>query len=87
MASPLVDYCEQANPKVLEGIRRVGSAVESTRRIQASFLAKLEKRALVWIAERTPSSINSDHLTALGLLGQIMAGVFYALARASNLPA
>jgi len=81
MASPLVDYCEQANPKVLESIRRVGSAVESTRRIQASFLTKLEKRALVWIAERTPSSIHSDHLTALGLLGQILAGVFYALAR------
>src|SRR5215468_1593251 len=81
MASPLVDYCEQANPKVLESIRRVGSAVESTRRIQASFLAKLEKRTLVWMAERTPSWINSDHLTALGLFGQIMAGVFYALSR------
>jgi phosphatidylglycerophosphate synthase len=33
------------------------------------------------MAQRTPSWINSDHLTALGLLGQIMAGVFYALAR------
>jgi hypothetical protein len=81
MASPLVDYCEQANPRVLESIRRVGSAVESTRRVQASFLANLEKRTLVWMAERTPSWINSDHLTALGLLGQIMAGVFYALSR------
>jgi archaetidylinositol phosphate synthase len=81
MRSRLVDYCEQANPRVLESIRRVGSAVESTRRIQTSFLANLEKRGLVWLAQRTPSWINSDHLTALGLLGQIMAGVFYALSR------
>jgi archaetidylinositol phosphate synthase len=53
----------------------------NARRIQASFLADLEKRALIWLAGRTPSRINSDHLTALGFVGQIMAGVFYALAR------
>jgi len=81
MANPLVEYCEQANPRVLESIRRVGSAVENTRRVQASFLANLEKKTLVWLAERTPARINSDHLTALGFLGQILAGVFYALSR------
>lgn len=81
MASPMVDYCEHANPRVLEDMRRMGTAVGNTRRIQASFLATVEKKALVWLAERTPTWINSDHLTVLGLLGQILAGVFYALSR------
>src|SRR5882762_11388056 len=81
MASPLVDYCEQANPGVLAEIRRVGEPVGNVRRIQASFLADLEKRTLMWLADRTPSSINSDHLTMLGFLGQVMAGGFYAMSR------
>jgi archaetidylinositol phosphate synthase len=34
----------------------------------------------VWMAERTPGWISSDHLTLLGFLGQVMAGVSYALA-------
>ncbi|HET7873683.1 MAG TPA: hypothetical protein VFL42_14300, partial [Terriglobales bacterium] len=47
-------------------------------RIQDSVSASLEKRALIWMAERTPQWINSDHLTALGFAGQALAGVFYA---------
>jgi phosphatidylglycerophosphate synthase len=81
MASPLVDYCEQANPKLLSDMRKGSSAVNHTARIQASFLATVEKKALIWLAERTPSWIHSDHLTALGFAGQIAAGVFYALSR------
>jgi phosphatidylglycerophosphate synthase len=81
MASPMVDYCEQANPGVLAEIRRLGGAFRSARRIQASFLANLEKKTLVWLAERTPAWVNSDHLTLLGFAGQLMAGVFYALSR------
>ena len=42
-------------------------------RVQESVLAPLEKRCLVWMAERMPSRVNSDHLTALG--GLAMAGV------------
>jgi archaetidylinositol phosphate synthase len=81
MASPLVDYCEQANPRVLADIRRVGSAVGNVRRIQASFLATVEKKTLIWLADGAPAWINSDHLTAIGFMGQIMAGAFYALSR------
>jgi phosphatidylglycerophosphate synthase len=81
MASPLVDFCEQANPGVLSEIRRLGGAVGNVRRIQASFLANLEKKTLVWLAERTPTSINSDQLTAIGFAGQLAAGAFYALSR------
>jgi archaetidylinositol phosphate synthase len=81
MASPLVDYCEQANPGVLAEIRHLGDAFGNARRVQASFLANLEKKSLLWVAERTSENINSDHLTALGFLGQLMAGAFYALSR------
>jgi archaetidylinositol phosphate synthase len=50
-------------------------------RIQESFLAAAERRILVWMAERIPPAINSDHLTALGFAGMCLAGVCYALAR------
>lgn len=50
-------------------------------RIQQSFVASGEKRALIWLAKRTPSWINPDHLTLLGLGAQVMAGASYALAR------
>ena len=38
------------------------------KRTQESFLASMEKKTLLWLAARTPGWINSDHLTALGLL-------------------
>ena len=50
-------------------------------RIQDSFVAVAEKRALIWLAHRTPRWINSDHLTVLGFVSQCLAGVCYALAR------
>ncbi|HSW49037.1 MAG TPA: CDP-alcohol phosphatidyltransferase family protein [Bryobacteraceae bacterium] len=50
-------------------------------RAQVSFLAPLEKRCLVWLAGRTPSFINPDHLTALGLLALAGAGLAYWYAR------
>jgi len=49
-------------------------------RLQQAITARLEKRALVWMAERMPACINSDHLTALGAVAQLLAGVTYALA-------
>lgn len=81
MASPLVEYCEQVDPRVLADMQKVNNQVNNTQRIQASFSTRVEKKILVWLAERTPAGINSDHLTALGFLGQIMAGIFYALSR------
>jgi archaetidylinositol phosphate synthase len=84
MASPMMEFCEQANPSVLAEFRKVGTAFNNARRIQASFLAAVEKRALVWMAERTPAWINSDHLTAFGFLGQVGAGVCYALSRGNK---
>src|SRR5947209_941539 len=50
-------------------------------RAQQSFLAASEKRALVWMAGRMPAWVGSDHLTVLGALGQLGAGLSYWLAR------
>lgn len=47
-----------------------------------SVLSGLEKRLLVFLAERMPRAINSDHLTVLGLLGMLGAGLsFWASGR------
>ncbi|HLB86057.1 MAG TPA: CDP-alcohol phosphatidyltransferase family protein [Terriglobales bacterium] len=78
MASPLIE-CEQANPRVLSEAR--GARFQNAKRVHRSFLAAAEQRALVWMAERTPGWINSDHLTLLGFGAQVMAGVSYGLAR------
>ena len=50
---------------------------QSATRIHTSFLAPLEKRVLIWMAERMPGWMNSDHLTALGFLSLIGAGLAY----------
>jgi archaetidylinositol phosphate synthase len=82
MASPMIDFCEQENPRVLEELRQ--ARFRHANRVQQSFLAAAEKRALVWMAERTPAGINSDHLTVLGFVAQVMAGVSYAMARGNR---
>jgi archaetidylinositol phosphate synthase len=46
-----------------------------------SVLAASEKRALIWIASRLPRWINSDHLSALGLLAMAGAGASFCLAQ------
>ena len=46
-------------------------------RKQLSFLAVTEKKTLVWLAQRMPAGVNSDHLTALGFMAMIAAGLFY----------
>jgi phosphatidylglycerophosphate synthase len=53
----------------------------AARRVNEALTARLEKRALQWMAERAPGWVTSDQLTALGLGAQIGAGICYALAR------
>src|SRR5437870_7516973 len=57
---------------------------EATR-IQTSVLAGIEKRCLVWMAARMPSPVNSDHLTALGALAMLGAGICYAVGTPASL--
>jgi len=78
-AQTMTEFCEQANPRVLLEMKRARPFHEM-HRVQESWVAAHEKRALLWLATRTPSWIGSDHLTALGLAAQIAAGVGYALA-------
>jgi archaetidylinositol phosphate synthase len=54
------------------------------KRTQESFLAAMEKKTLVWLAGRTPSWINSDHLTLLGLLAMAGAGAGYWWSRSNR---
>ncbi|MBI3896348.1 MAG: CDP-alcohol phosphatidyltransferase family protein [Acidobacteria bacterium] len=49
-------------------------------RCQESLLAGLEKKCLLWLAQRMPAWVNSDHLTLLGFAAMFLAGVCYALA-------
>ena len=79
MAIPMIDFCEQTNPKILTEVR-LSRRFENATRIHNSLTSNPEKRALVWMAERTPRRISSDHLTLLGFIAQVMAGVSYALA-------
>lgn len=46
-----------------------------------SALAAAEKRTLIWIAQRLPRWINSDHLSALGLLAMAGAGTSFVIAQ------
>ncbi len=50
-------------------------------RLQESLVAPAEKQILIWLAERTPAWINSDHLTLLGFVSQCFVGICYALSR------
>jgi len=54
---------------------------QDAMRIQQSIITKAEKRVLLWLAARVPDSINSDHLTALGSVGMLLAAASYALCR------
>ena len=51
------------------------------RRINQALTARVEKRALQWMAERAPAWLTSAQLTLLGLAAQIAAGASYALSR------
>jgi archaetidylinositol phosphate synthase len=75
----MTEFCEQVNPRVLLEMRRK-RPFPDMQRIQESWVAAAEKRALLWLAVCTPHRINPDHLTILGLVAQIGAGACYALA-------
>ena len=80
MATPPIDFCEQINPRVLDEVRRI-KRFENATRIHNGLTSNPERRLLIWMAERIPRRISPDHLTLLGFMAQVMAGVSYALAR------
>jgi len=71
MSSLTIDLCAPRIPP---------KTFQPAQRIHRSLTAQAEKTALIWLAQRTPRWINSDHLTGLGILAQLLAGASYALA-------
>jgi len=59
---------------------------QEASREQTSLLSGLEKQTLLWLAARMPPAINSDHLTLIGLLSTLGAGLSYWYARYQPVP-
>jgi len=74
------EFSGQVDPRILLNGKRPRPVSEIVR-VQQSWAAAAEKRALLWLAARAPRCIAPDHLTALGLVAQISAGACYLLAR------
>ncbi len=55
--------------------RSSAQAFVSAPRENSAWTAALEKRLLIWMAERTPAWIGSDHLTALAFVSQLLPRV------------
>ncbi|HEV2689208.1 MAG TPA: GtrA family protein [Bryobacteraceae bacterium] len=53
----------------------------SAERTNEGLLASAETRALIWMAERLPAWVSSDHLTALGFLSLVGVGFSYWYSR------
>ncbi len=53
---------------------------QAATRSLTGVLSPLEKRTLIWLADRMPRWVNSDHLTGLALVAMLLAGLFYWLA-------
>ena len=52
---------------------------EQSKRIQTSVLNGVEKKVLVWLAERQPRWMTSDILTGIGVIGAIVVAAGYFL--------
>lgn len=55
------------------------------QRVQESLLSAIEKKTLIWLAERMPVWVNSDHLTTLGFLSLAAVGFSYWYSRHSKI--
>lgn len=80
MATSMMNIHEQAKSQPSTEL-----PFRDSERIQQSFLAGPEKQVLMGMASRLPAWINSDHLTALGFIAQVMTGISYALSRSNRL--
>ena len=50
---------------------------QEATRVHDSLLAAVEKRCLIWMAQRIPAPVNSDHLTLLAAAAMLAAGICY----------
>jgi len=61
------------------------SSFKEARRDLRGVTSRAEKRLLLWLAPRLPEWVRPDHLTALGLLAMLGAGLAYAASAGSPL--
>ena len=80
MAPRMTELCGMVDAKAHFDVRHAHAAPEM-RRVQESWVAGAEKKALLWLAARTPPWIGPDHLTVLGLAAQLGSGAGYTGAR------
>jgi archaetidylinositol phosphate synthase len=72
-----------ARPNAMQS--SVAERPQRVTRVNTSVLAASEKRALIWIAQRLPAWVNSDHLTVLGFVSLLAAGAAYWYASVNRL--
>lgn len=70
MASRMTELGEVVDVEARSDRRRA-RPVPEMRRVQESCVAGAEKKALLWLAARTPPWIGPDHLTVLGFAAQV----------------
>jgi archaetidylinositol phosphate synthase len=78
--TPMVSRSLAVKTMPIQGAKKSGAFREALR-LQESFTAAAERKALAWLAMRLPAQVNSDHLTLLGFVAMFLAGASYALAR------
>jgi archaetidylinositol phosphate synthase len=71
-------------PAIPAGEMRKHFVFKDAIRVQESFTARAERKALAWLAVRLPAWVNPDHLTLVGFVAMILAGASYALARTNR---
>src|SRR5262245_22446432 len=54
-----------------------GTTFREAPRVSSAMTASLERRCLVWLAERLPAWVSSDQLTVLALVAMGIAGFCY----------
>ena len=74
-------YSDMGGAPVLQMRTTATVQFRQEKRIQESITAAVERRVLNWFAVRLPAWVNSDHLTAVGSAGMLLAGAAYALSR------
>lgn len=52
-------------------------------RVNHGLLAQPERRALIWLAERTPAWVRPDHLTGVGIVGAVLVMIGFVCANLS----
>ena len=53
--------------------------IKQSKRIQTSVLNGIEKKTLVWMAERMPRWVSSDMMTVIGVIGAFLCGLGFFL--------